>query len=78
MTSDPTVVYRGDYARVRKVTTAEGVPAWNVERPSSGAVYLRYPLGRRHHAIAAAMELELRRGDFAQARRNLARSRLMP
>jgi len=78
MTSESTVVYAGDYARVRKVITAEGAPAWNVERPLNGSIYLRYPLGRRHNAITAAMEIEQLRGDFAQARQNLARGRLMP
>ncbi|MBU6422411.1 MAG: hypothetical protein KGK07_06450 [Chloroflexota bacterium] len=78
MTSDATVVYAGDYARVRKVLTAEGAPAWNVERPLNGSIFLRYPLGRRHHAIAAAQEIEQLRGDFAQARMNLQRGRLMP
>jgi hypothetical protein len=78
VTSDSTVVYAGDYARVRKVVTAEGAPAWNVERPLNGSIYLRYPLGRRHNAIAAAMEIEQLRGDFTQARQNLARGRLMP
>lgn len=77
MTGDASVVYSGDHARVRKVLTAEGAPAWNVERPHNGSIYLRYPMGRRHHAVAAAMEIEQLRGDFAQARRNLAR-RLMP
>jgi len=78
MTSEPAVIYGGDYARVRRITTAEGASAWNVERPLNGSIYLRYPLGRRHHAITAALEIEQLRGDFARARQNLARGRLMP
>ena len=78
MTSEPAVIYGGEYARVRRITTAEGESAWNVERPLNGSIYLRYPLGRRHNAITAAMEIEQLRGDFAQARQNLARGRLMP
>lgn len=63
---------------MRKVVTAEGAAAWNVERPLNGSIYLRYPLGRRHHAIAAALKIEQLRGDFAEARRHLVRGRFMP